>query len=199
LTAWDTGTWKVRSSFEVPASYDSAISPDGATFTTIDESGTLTLWEVPSGGKIKTLRGSAPPSSFVPRPAAATFSPDGNWLAAWFRLYNLRTGAVREIPGCALGFTPDSRNLVVLQQLAGRPWVNYPPTWLTGTAILGKMLVHRQYSKLLIVDVATGDVLAVSRPTHMVGWAALSPDGTMIATGGHRGDIKLWDNPLSRR
>ena len=200
LTVWDTGTWEVRSSFEVPASYDSAITPDGTTFAAVDESGTLTLWEVPSGRKTKTLPGSGPPSSsFVPRPAAATFSPDGDWLAAWFRLWNTRTGAVREIPGCAIGFTPDSRNLVVLQELASRPWSHFPPPWLRSTAILGKMLVPRQYSKLVIVDVATGDILAVSRPTHQVGWAALSPDGTTIATGGSRGDIKLWDNPVSKR
>lgn len=195
LIVWDTGTWKVRSSFEVPGGYPSAISADGTTFAAIDSSGTVTLWEVPSGRRIKTFRGSGPPFAARPLPSEPTFSPDGNWLAAGSYLWNLRTGAVRKLPGGALDFTPDSRSLVVVKELAGRPWVNYPPTWLTRTAILGKMLVPREYNKLLILDVATGDVLVVSRPTHEVGWAALSPDGATIATGGSRGDIKLWDVP----
>jgi WD40 repeat protein len=199
LLRWDPGTWKVRSSFQVPRSNPSAVSPDGTAFATIDEAGTVTLWEVPSGRRIKTLRGSRPPFAGTPSPSEPTFSPDGNWLAAGSSLWNVRTGAVREIPGGALGFTPDSKSLVVVKELEGRPWSNFPPLWLHDTAILGKMLAPRQYSKLVIVDVATGGILAVSRPTHRVGWAALSPDGTTIATGGSRGDIKLWDNPVSKR
>ncbi len=205
LLMWDPGTWKIRSTFEVPATYISAIAPDGwyvsavdsdgTIFAAIDQSGTVTLWDVLSNGKTKTRRGSG----FMPSLSEPTFSRDGNWLAAGPNLYNLHTGAVRKTPGGAVGFTPDSKNLVVVKTLGGRPWFRHPPMWLARTAILGKMLAPRQYSELVIVDVATGKVLAVSRPTHQVGWATLSPDGITIATGGDRGEIKLWDNPVSRR
>jgi WD40 repeat protein/beta-lactamase regulating signal transducer with metallopeptidase domain len=148
-----------------------AFSPDGRLLSSGRRDGSLDVWDVSTGQRIKSL-------SVAPlreRWKGLAFSSDGSTLAAagydhGLVLWDTATWAIRHrIPNEdhlgaeALAFTGDGRRLAVSLGFAAR-----------------------------VIDVATGNELSRT-PKQPVGMnaVALSPDGGTLATTGLM--IKLWD------
>jgi hypothetical protein len=83
LRLWDIGTGRLRREFEVERSLDAAFSPNDSRVATIQENGTISLWDPLSGRKVLTL----PSADMVGEPRTSVvhhiaFSPDGQRLLA---------------------------------------------------------------------------------------------------------------------
>jgi WD40 repeat protein len=83
LRVWDIVTRQLRREFEVEHSMDAAFSPKSTRVATINEDGTISLWDPESGRRVITLASAdmagEPRTSVVHHIA---FSPDGQQLLA---------------------------------------------------------------------------------------------------------------------
>jgi WD40 repeat protein/serine/threonine protein kinase len=146
-----------------------AFSPDGSKLLSGSNDGTLQLWELPAGRKIRTLRHGGEVMGIA-------FAPDGKRVAAggwngsikiWDSVnqHEPRTlsGHTRRLVAIAL--SPDGRRLVSGSR--------------DGTATLWEL--------------ATGRAIAVLRGhADEIESVAYSPDGRAVATSSGDGTIKLW-------
>ena len=154
-----------------------AFSPDGGRLASISWDGAVKLWEVATGGEVRTFRG------LVRRPTwdyfgnAVAFRPDGRWLAAASGdgrvvVWDADTG--REVhtlighsrPVTAVAFSPDGR------RIASAAGDNTIKLW----------------------DVRTGEEVFTLRG-HSSGilGLAFSPDGNRIASASTDLTVKIWD------
>ena len=147
-------------------------SPDGRSLAiTTDASGTILIWNLPTGRERRVLHQSSPVSRIA-------FSPDGTRLATAERdeqsisLWDLETGSrhvfPEDTPGVvmALAFSPDGSTLA--------------------TASSGEHDVR-------LWDLNTGHVRRVLKGhERLVNSVAFSPDGSLLATAGNDGSIGLW-------
>jgi WD40 repeat protein len=170
LVVWDAAAGKevlVRSGF----AGEMAFSPDG------------TLLALAVGGK------SRPPGMGMPVMVRPAMMPDGGEPAApapaavpppEVKLFDLATGkVVRSLAGhkdriAAVAFSPDGTCIVTTGGVPPGP----------GAPASGKVLVR---------EVRSGRVLATfTGHTGPVSAVAFSPDGTLLATGGFDGSVKVW-------
>jgi WD40 repeat protein/uncharacterized caspase-like protein len=142
--------------------------------------GSLILWDVKTGAKLRELPGGYGNS--------LAFSPDGRILlsvsGSIIDLWDLSAGAPRSLKGYSgdaniIGITPDGKTLVSTGSIRGTNDYDEP--------------------EITLWDMSTGNKLhslkgasfAIAIPNS----TALSPDGRRVAsaTGGGAVDIKLWD------
>lgn len=151
-----------------------AFAPDGRTLALGSEDGTIRLWEMPGGRERAVLHDS---DCDVHRVA---FSPDGKLLASGnddgrVVLWDAREGTRRLVlhqgrgkPIRALAFSPDGRSLAVADP---------------GGA-----------GDALVLDVETGAVRTrLPAPPQGSVSLAFGPGGALVATGGIRSPIAIWD------
>jgi WD40 repeat protein len=173
--------WDLSSSGKTPTSTTTlpiyrarhvVFSPDGRSLAiTSDASGTILIWDLPTGRERRVLHQTSP----VVRIA---FSPDGTRLATSERdqpsisLWDLETGSRhvfrQDTPGVvmALAFSPD-----------------------------GSMLATASSAEhdVRLWDLNTGRVRRVLRGhERSVNSVAFSPDGSLLATAGNDGTIGVW-------
>lgn len=144
-----------------------AFSPDGRMLASGSQASRLRLWDLETGGLLRTLDG-----------AHAAFSPDGRLLASGtaagdVKLWNPQTGALQRTRGrhngliTAIAFSADGRKVVT----GGVDhWVR---VWGVSDG---------QGQPLWEADTGA--------EVRAVGW---SPDGAWVASGGLSARISLWD------
>lgn len=151
---------------------DCAVSADGMLLATAGSDGTVRLWSVADGREIHVLRGH---SATV---WACAFSPDGTVLASGgddgvLRLWDTESG--RELSASArqdhrirsCAFLPDGRQIAVVG--------------IEGTTLVWDVSADTPTSRLLGTE-----------PEGRWLWnCAVSPDGTMLATGDSEGSLRI--------
>ena len=184
--------------------------------TTHPPAGALTVWDVDRGVAVVDDPG--------PISLAARFSPDGRSIATARRgeivIYDLATGRPsRRWPGNAdaLAFRPDGTQIAIIDDGAK------PPTWRILDAESGRQVrafplrvladdiawnpdgtmlattTRIQESKIDLWDVSTGHRRATLEGLTNLGLrASFHPAGTLLASNGFEGRLRLWDPILGR-
>jgi WD40 repeat protein len=194
---WDLETTKEKGTFKVgsltpnslvylPDGKLLAVTADAKTAKSAPTLTTLTVWDVDAGKEAVTIQEE--PGAVM---SCVAFSPDGKALA--FADTDNITGAVRvwatqsgkkiasfkfkdaSSRAVCLAFSPDRQILAAGYQ---------------GVA------ATKQFGPIRLLDVANEKEIAVLEGHDWVSCClAFSPDGKSLASGGTRGDIKLWDVP----
>ncbi|MEU2629246.1 WD40 repeat domain-containing protein [Kitasatospora sp. NPDC007106] len=153
--------------------YSAVFSPDGKTLA-VKEVDRVVLWDPTSGTSKATFNGTGPPA----------FSPDGHILA----IPGIDKTARSYPSGKITLWDVDTRTEVdTLLGDAGEATGLFSPD--------GRILAMNQGADVLLWDVSTGTLLGTLTGGHTRGVLdmAFSPDGRMIATGGHDAKLILWD------
>jgi len=166
---------------------DVMFTPDGKTLVSISDDKTICVWDVETGGLIKTIRGQIGDGSEGSLYSGA-FSPDGKTLAVGghldpegggIQLFNLDTG---EQTGLLAGHTDRVNDLAFLQD--------------------GKWLVSGSDDETVRIWEISGsaDVTPVLSPiaileghSDSIDSVAFSPDGTRVVSAAGDDIIILWD------
>ena len=165
-----------------------AFSPDGKRLVTIARDRTVQLWDVDTGAEIAELPLNAPPKrrTYRGHDMGIAFSPRGDVIAG------AQWGEI------ALWDATDGKTLRILAQPEG----NQRPITLSFSPC-GKYLVSGSWWQrglkqmpIRLWELASGENLhTFYGHTTDVQCIAFSPDGRLMATGGHDGIILLWELP----
>ena len=163
-----------------------AFSPDEKRLVTIARDRAVQLWDVDTGAEIAELPLNAPPKrrTYRGHDMGIAFSPRGDVIAG------AQWGEI------ALWDATDGKTLRILAQPEG----NQRPITLSFSPC-GKYLVSGSWWQrglkqmpIRLWDIASGENLhTFYGHTTDVQCIAFSPDGRLMATGGHDGIILLWD------
>ena len=177
IRVWDCETWQQVAEAKAPAHSNAmfvAFSPDGDWLATGEYRGGVTLYRFDGKSLRVKHRKTHDNGEMTPH---VTFRPDGKAFltSSWdrtIRLWDVDTGNEiwrRKTPPYARCFETS---------------VFSPDGSLLFTVTRDETIQKR--------DGKTGRILATRRWNDEVRGLAISPDGKMLATGGHVGDIKLW-------
>ena len=150
-----------------------AFASDGKVVATVDEPGTISLYEVRSGRRYRTLypQGQAAPGGTPEDPTAVTFSPDGTVVIAvtsdgTMLAWETKTGALiaasappgssREFATKQLTFTPDGSSVNLLTTDYGAvtsfvtTWDLHVDDWVTDACnLVGRNLSRREWTTFI--------------------------------------------------
>ena len=231
LLRWDLKTGKEEKVFKLPAPEKKpggsgssrpgikavALSPDGKSLASGDDSGTVRLWDATKGTQLLTF--SVRQNESVRSISALAYSPDGKTFAAAtgreVRIYDAATGEENAKllsnngAPLSLRFSPDGKTLASLEFSNGvRLWDvgSGKEQWLSknvgraeATAIAGftpegkAIAVSYEDGTVAIRDAATGDEqLTLSDIEKECRQVAFSSDGKLLAAIGKNG-IVVWN------
>ena len=187
IMIWDLATGEHMAELKGDTNGSIGFSPDGGLLASGTTDGTIQLWDVTTGEWRAELRGHSDAVQSV------TFSPDGSLLATGrpngiIRLLDLATGEqIAELKShweTSIGITPVAFS---------------PDGSLLASSSWGRLgYSNRFYNDIHLWDVKTGE-LEVKLNCHydpfpgFITSVVFSPDGSLLASGGSEGFIRLWD------
>jgi WD40 repeat protein/serine/threonine protein kinase len=149
-----------------------AYSPDGRILASAGRDHTIRLWDMKTSQQLSLLRGHG---SFAD---SLGFSPDGQWLVSRSRDGLVKLWSVTaSLQGSALTGSPEW-----LQDVALSPDGRYLASAASGSSVVN------------LWELATRSrTLLHGHSSETVMCAVFSPDGKILATGGHDQTVRLWD------
>jgi WD40 repeat protein/predicted Ser/Thr protein kinase len=202
--------------------YSVKFRPDGKVLATLGDEGTILIWDIASGRKLRAISASAPIYPRLATTVGLAWNPDGGRLASatvdgLVRIWDPDTG--REAARIAqkahhLSWSPDGTQVALaLDEKSGlevHPWdprqerldkpVFKQPgailslTWSPdGHRLAAIALSDSNTWELAVWNTISGErVLRLEHVTEL-STIAFSPDGTRLATGGKEGIVRLFD------
>jgi len=185
-----------------------AFSPDGQMLASTGYDKVAVIWDLETGQVVQRLMG--PVSEML----NVAFSPDGRWLASGANdgtliLWRVDTGEARLLPGhtawiSGLAFSPDGQTLasssfdttVSLSNLATgetRTIQGYTHFIDSIAVATGGRLLVTSAGVPVLWDVTRGKAGRLLGDTGSQWTADITPDGTLVATGGVDQGVNLWD------
>ncbi|MDE0022355.1 MAG: WD40 repeat domain-containing protein [Candidatus Poribacteria bacterium] len=157
-----------------------AYSPDGKIFAShscqrrLRMGGTIDIWSADNGKRLRTIRGHTEGVRSI------AFSPDGKQVASGgyngdIRIWDASAGKLLQTTYepfstiYGMGYSPDGKTVAAA--------------------------CRSDYGGILTIDAQTGERIHMSDQKIGGNFAAFSPDGSMMATGGTKeeGQIRIWD------
>lgn len=201
----------VASALKGPAGVVSSVALAPSHFVSGNSDGTISVWNLASGGLEKTLRGHGDAVN------AVALSPDGQTLVSGsddktLKIWNLQTGEVlRTLNGhsdavVAVAMTPE--------WIASGSWDKTVKIWnrktgelvrsLTGhSALVGTVAIASDYKTLAsgskdgsinLWNLQTGELIRTLKGNNLsILSIAFSPDGKTLASGSGDGTIGVWN------
>jgi WD40 repeat protein len=190
-----------------------ALSPNGKILASGSMNGSIQLWNIATGSKIRTFQGHSD------RIESVAFSPDGKTLASGsndetIKLWNVATGTeIGSLQGSffsvySVTFSPNGKTLasgssdgtIKLWDVSTTKEILTLPGHTTKVSAVafspdGKILASGSDDRIIkLWNVATGgEILTFDGHSDRVGSVAFSPDGRILASGSDDNTIKLWN------
>lgn len=175
---YDAQGWKLARSIDVRDWITSMLlSPDGKTLAVLPGTDPVELYDVATGGQILTLDRTGTGTTYS---TFMAFMPDGQALAVvvgdTVKLLDTESGQEK-----SMLVAPDTHSIAISPD--------------------GGTLFAAKWEGIVVLDVGSGDeVLRFGEASRSYGCIALSPDGSLLATGSSfDGSITLWDAATGRQ
>lgn len=167
-----SSSWAQKPDLEIQTGHSGSVfsvafSPDGKLLASASADQTIKLWDVASGGQVRSFKGHS--SGII----SVAFSPDGKLLASGgsdnaIKIWDIASGAQRK-------------------SLRGNA---YAVRFSTD----GNLIAGATPQSIIVWDVASGTQLfSLNGHTRTITSVAISPDGKTIASGSQDHTVKLWD------
>ncbi|MGE0023758.1 MAG: hypothetical protein AB7S70_09035, partial [Hyphomicrobium sp.] len=177
---------------EVGSFVDANFGPDGTSFVTTHQDGSVHLWDFVTGKVLATIAGH---KTFV---RSAVFSPDGRMIATaaddavakvWEVTAQREVASSDATPGQSQGPGVESKELARFEGHMGA-------VWSATFSRDGKQLVTSSADFTARVwRVESGETLPkLSHPSASLWTIAFSKDGTKVVTSGSDGKARIWDS-----
>ena len=156
---------------------DCAWSPPGDIIACTPRNRIIRLWDARTFRQLHVLE-HADDSSIM----TTTFSPDGHWLVSGcspccdYHVWNVASGTLHK----SFGGRSDPAPVLPISAA-------FDPA--SGT----RLAIVPEHGTVKVLDVRTGEELAVLRSVDGTNDVAFSPDGTLIVTASANATVRIWD------